>query len=664
MAAWLAERGLGRGDGRLPPARLADLAPALLGRADPGRPLPDRRRGAGARRPAAGAAARGRRLRAAGAEPARRQPRTSSNVDVPGLRRPGAPRDRHHGHVRRLVLVLPALHRAAPVERAVRARGRSTTGCRWTSTSAASSTRSCTCSTRASSPRCSERRRPGGRARAVRAPVHPGDDLPRRREDEQEQGQRGRRRTRSSSASAPTPCASTSCSWARRPTTSSGATAASRGSGASSTASGALVGGLDAGGPWPRRPAARGAGGRPGRARAGAQGRGDHRQGDATTSASASRSTRPSRPSRSWSTWPPRASARAPSPASRPAPRCATRPRRRCRCSSRSPRTSPASCGRPWAASALWQRAVARGRPGLPRARDRDGRGAGQRQAARPPGGRRRAPADAELLVAAARDLPRVAAAVDGQERGARGRRPRPAGEPGRASRPAPGAPARIRTVRRRLRAPALVASAGMDRLLALAAPLGLGLRGRRARARPAWPGASGRAAGAGEGSPRAPRGVHRRGRRDAPADGRPGSGARGRRGAAAGRLSHRRRARGSSRPSGARAGPTPPGRPRRPSTWRRRCRTASRCWCRRGRRRAPPAAAGTPRRRGGGPISLSSAHGRGSGGARRHRPDPRGAHRGVARRPTAASRRSTSSSRCPGIGPARLEALRADVVP
>ena len=74
-------------------------------------------------------------------------------VDVPDLRRPGAPRDRHDGHVRRLVLVLPALHRAPPVERAVRARGRSTTGCRWTSTSAASSTPSCTCCTRASSPR-------------------------------------------------------------------------------------------------------------------------------------------------------------------------------------------------------------------------------------------------------------------------------------------------------------------------------------------------------------------------------------------------------------------------------------------------------------------------------------------------------------------------------
>ena len=45
---------------------------------------------------------------------------------------------------------------------------------------------------------------PGRRARAVRAPVHPGDDLPRRRQDEQEQGQRGRARRVSSTASAPT----------------------------------------------------------------------------------------------------------------------------------------------------------------------------------------------------------------------------------------------------------------------------------------------------------------------------------------------------------------------------------------------------------------------------------------------------------------------------
>ena len=51
-----------QGRGQLPPARLADLAPALLGRADPDHPLPGVRRGARAGGPAAGAAARRREL--------------------------------------------------------------------------------------------------------------------------------------------------------------------------------------------------------------------------------------------------------------------------------------------------------------------------------------------------------------------------------------------------------------------------------------------------------------------------------------------------------------------------------------------------------------------------------------------------------------------------
>ena len=64
----------------------------------------------------------------------------------------GAARDRHHGHVRRLVVVLRALHRSVD-RRPRRPTARwSTNGCRSISTSAASSTRSCICSTRASSP--------------------------------------------------------------------------------------------------------------------------------------------------------------------------------------------------------------------------------------------------------------------------------------------------------------------------------------------------------------------------------------------------------------------------------------------------------------------------------------------------------------------------------
>ena len=69
------------------------------------------RRGAGARGPAAGRAARRRGLRAQGQDRRSPPPRTGSTIDVPAVRRPGAARDRHDGHLRRLVLVLPALLR-------------------------------------------------------------------------------------------------------------------------------------------------------------------------------------------------------------------------------------------------------------------------------------------------------------------------------------------------------------------------------------------------------------------------------------------------------------------------------------------------------------------------------------------------------------------------
>ena len=57
FVAWLAERGRGAAARDLPPARLADLAPALLGAADPGRLLPEGRHRAGAGGSTAGAAA-------------------------------------------------------------------------------------------------------------------------------------------------------------------------------------------------------------------------------------------------------------------------------------------------------------------------------------------------------------------------------------------------------------------------------------------------------------------------------------------------------------------------------------------------------------------------------------------------------------------------------
>ena len=134
---------------RLPPARLGRVAPALLGLPDPDGALRRVRHPARAAGPAAGGAAGRRELRPA-RQPVGAPPHLEAH-DLPELRRPGRARDRHARHLRRLLLVLPALHQPARPSRRSTAR-RPTTGCRSTSTSAASSTRSCTCSTPASSP--------------------------------------------------------------------------------------------------------------------------------------------------------------------------------------------------------------------------------------------------------------------------------------------------------------------------------------------------------------------------------------------------------------------------------------------------------------------------------------------------------------------------------
>ena len=95
---------------QLSPARLAALPPALLGLPDPGRLL--RRLWARPRPggPAPGAASRRPGLRAEGQEPAR-QRRGLGRNRVPAVRWARPPGDRHHGHLRRLLLVLPALLR-------------------------------------------------------------------------------------------------------------------------------------------------------------------------------------------------------------------------------------------------------------------------------------------------------------------------------------------------------------------------------------------------------------------------------------------------------------------------------------------------------------------------------------------------------------------------
>ena len=108
--------GTGRGRGELPAARLAAVPAAVLGLPDPDHPLP-------------GLTARSRcpddQLPVRAARPARRGPEAARasrrwppptdwvNVDLPEVRRPGQARHRHDGHLRRLVLVLPALLLAA-----------------------------------------------------------------------------------------------------------------------------------------------------------------------------------------------------------------------------------------------------------------------------------------------------------------------------------------------------------------------------------------------------------------------------------------------------------------------------------------------------------------------------------------------------------------------
>ena len=143
IIAWLEEREPGPRPHRVPAARLAAVAAALLGLPDPDRPLRGLRHRRRARRPAAGRAAGHPGLRAEGPLAAGVR-RGLGQRQLPVVRRAGPARDRHDGHVRRLVLVLPALRRPAQRPGAVRPAQRSTPGCRSTSTSAASSTRSCT----------------------------------------------------------------------------------------------------------------------------------------------------------------------------------------------------------------------------------------------------------------------------------------------------------------------------------------------------------------------------------------------------------------------------------------------------------------------------------------------------------------------------------------
>ena len=145
-----------QGRDQLPAARLAAVAAAVLGRADPDRALRGLRRGRRARRPAAGAScptcAAPRSSRPAPRRWARRTDWV--HVDLPVVRRPGdrATPTRWTRSSTRPGTTCATARRTTPT-------GRSTprpcaSGCRSRSTSVASSTRSCTCCTAASSPRC------------------------------------------------------------------------------------------------------------------------------------------------------------------------------------------------------------------------------------------------------------------------------------------------------------------------------------------------------------------------------------------------------------------------------------------------------------------------------------------------------------------------------
>ena len=150
IAADLAAKNLGEKQSDVAAARLGHLAPALLGHADSDHPLRRVRRRAGAGRSTPRRSSRG--LRARRQRQSARETRRFRQLHMPEVRPAGEARNRHHGHVRRLVVVLHPFRVRRP-QRCHGGRRASITGCRSTSTSAASSTRFCICCTRASGPR-------------------------------------------------------------------------------------------------------------------------------------------------------------------------------------------------------------------------------------------------------------------------------------------------------------------------------------------------------------------------------------------------------------------------------------------------------------------------------------------------------------------------------
>ncbi len=120
---WLEAERTGPADRQLPPARLAGVAPAFLGMPHPHRLLPRSRSCRCPRGPAARARSRRRRV------PAYRRVTAHPAPDLPPhdlsrLRGTGRTRDGHDGHVRRFLVVLPAVLRSVDTRPALRSRRR------------------------------------------------------------------------------------------------------------------------------------------------------------------------------------------------------------------------------------------------------------------------------------------------------------------------------------------------------------------------------------------------------------------------------------------------------------------------------------------------------------------------------------------------------------